>query len=81
MSIMRQRLVELIAGHLGVPTARVDAVHNLTELEIDSLGLIDLITFVETAIGIRIPNETLDGLATLDDFVVAVQGCLEYENS
>lgn len=78
---MRQQLVELIADNLGVPVERVNAVKELAELDIDSLGLIDLITFVETSLAIRIPNEKLDGIETLDDFVLAVEASMEYENT
>ena len=81
MNSMRQQLVELISENLGVPLERVDMVDDLTELEIDSLGLIDLITFVETNLAIRIPNEQLDAIATLDDFVRVVEASMEYEKS
>lgn len=60
------------ADWLRMPLAQVQAARTLEDLEIDSLGLIDLIIEVESALQLNIPDKALRGIDTLDDLVSTV---------
>lgn len=81
METKRRQLLDLLSDHLGRPIAELERMDRFDELDIDSIGLIDMITVVETAFSVRIPNETLDRLHSLSDLVGALEALEECENS
>jgi acyl carrier protein len=47
----------------------VAAAHSLKDLDVDSLGLIDIIFEMEKRLQLQVPDHLLKGVASLDDLV------------
>lgn len=80
MDPKRRRLLEVLSEHLDRPVAELERMDRFEALDIDSLGLIDMITFVETAYAVRLPNEALEQMHSLTDLLAALEP-KECENS
>ncbi len=74
MTGLRAQLFNLISEHLNLPLPQLEKVKGLDELGIDSLDVIDLFSAVESHFKIRIPNETINRINSLNDLAQAVEG-------
>ncbi len=66
------QIQSVAATWLQMPLAEVQAARTLADLQIDSLGLIDLIIEVESVLQVNIPDKALRSIETLDDLVSVV---------
>jgi len=69
MSSTLARIHSVVAARLGLTVAEVAAAQSLADLEIDSLGLIDVIFDVEKALQINIPDAALKEIQSMEDLV------------
>lgn len=69
-----ERIQAVVAARLDLPVEQVAAAQSLAELEIDSLGLIDVIFDVEKALQINIPDAAMKEIRSMDDLVRVVEG-------
>lgn len=69
-----ERIQAVVAARLDLPVEQVAAAQSLAELEIDSLGLIDVIFDVEKALQINIPDAAMKEIQSMDDLVRVVEG-------
>jgi acyl carrier protein len=61
------RLRELAKKDLGLDVATIDQATPLKTLNIDSLTFVEFLFKVEEEFGISLPNEQVDGIATVGD--------------
>jgi acyl carrier protein len=76
MSNTLEAIQRVIAKRLDMPLEEVAAAQSLADLQIDSLGLIDIIFDVEKALGVNIPDAALKSIEGMEDLVVVVEGLL-----
>lgn len=72
MSSTMNEVVGVIAEWIDVAPERVIQASTLADLEIDSLGLIDIIFELEKKLTIEIPDKLLSDVASLADLVRVV---------
>ena len=71
------KIKQLIATVTGLETADLPPTTSfVTDLKLDSISVLEVIVDIEYQFRIKIPNETLGQLRTLDDTVRMVQQCL-----
>ena len=73
MSAFRNELIVLVAEHLNLPEQQVASANDLEELGLDSLGVIDVITLLERHYKVRLSNEALEAIRSMDDLVGALE--------
>jgi acyl carrier protein len=62
-------VIELIAREVKRPTADISLNTNLSDLGIDSLKAIVILSELEDQLNIEIPNETMGAIRTVGDIV------------
>jgi len=72
-SIHEEEIIGIIGKKLK--TEVLHANKTLTDYQIDSLGIIDLIVYLEEALGIAIDTEKVNPLLTLEEFVRYLASC------
>jgi acyl carrier protein len=71
---IRTGLPEIIHEIAGVPIADIQPGKSFTtDLEIDSLSMVEIMVAAEERFGVRIPDDDLRTLATVDDVVAYIQ--------
>ena len=71
---IRTELPEIIHEIAGVPIADIQPGKSFTtDLEIDSLSMVEIMVAAEERFGVRIPDDDLRTLATVDDVVAYIQ--------
>ena len=73
MSAFRNELIALVAEHLDLPEQQVAGASDLEELGLDSLGVIDVITLLERHYKVRLSNEALEAIRSMNDLVGALE--------
>jgi acyl carrier protein len=76
MPSTRTDILSIISQCIEVPPDRVMQAQSLADLEIDSLGLIDIIFELEKKLSIEIPDKLISNVASLDDLVFLVEQVL-----
>lgn len=76
MSSFRNELIALISDHLELPQEQVAKAKDLEELGLDSLGVIDVITLLEKHYKVRLSNEELEAIRSMNDLVGALEQCV-----
>lgn len=62
-------LAEIVSTVVGAPQAAVIPQARFTELEVDSLSMIEIMLAIEDAFGVRVPDGDLGALVTVQDAV------------
>ena len=63
-------LAEIVAEETGLDAAEVTGPKSFTDdLDIDSLSMMTIVTLAEEKFGVRIPDEDVKNLVTVDDAV------------
>lgn len=79
MSLTENEVLSTVAGLLesqtGVGFETLDPEWKLTDIGVDSLGLMALVVGAEDRFGVRIPQVRLSGLRTVGDLVRHVVAC------
>jgi acyl carrier protein len=71
---IRTGLPEIIHEISGVPIADIQPGKSFTaDLDIDSLSMVEIMVAAEERFGVRIPDDDLRTLATVDDVVAYIQ--------
>lgn len=73
MSAFRNELIVLVAEHLSLPEQQVAGANELEELGLDSLGVIDVITLLERHYKVRLSNDALEAIRSVNDLVGALE--------
>jgi acyl carrier protein len=72
---VRERIVSLIAEISGIDEFDlVDDANFVTDLDIDSLSMVEIATGIEDAFDIQVPDDALRHLSTVGDAVSYVRG-------
>ena len=67
------KLTELLVGELGLDRDRIRADARFEEdLEVDSLGVVELLMALEDTFGVQIPDEEAESIATVGQAVDVV---------
>ncbi|PYG01691.1 acyl carrier protein [Georgenia satyanarayanai] len=68
-------LAEIVNEETGLPVDAVTPEKSFTDdLDIDSLSMMTIVTLAEEKFEVRIPDEEVAGLATVQDAVSFIQG-------
>ena len=68
-------LAEIVNEDTGVPTEDVQLDKSFSDdLDIDSLSMMSICTFAEEKFDVRIPDEELQNLVTVNDAVSFIEG-------
>ncbi|OKL52996.1 acyl carrier protein [Bowdeniella nasicola] len=68
-------LAEIVNEETGVPTEDVQLDKSFSDdLDIDSLSMMSICTFAEEKFDVRIPDEELQNLVTVNDAVSFIEG-------
>ncbi|HLS73214.1 MAG TPA: acyl carrier protein [Actinomycetaceae bacterium] len=68
-------LAEIVNEETGLPTESVQPDKSFTDdLDIDSLSMMTIVTLAEEKFEVRIPDEDVAGLATVQDAVSFIAG-------
>jgi acyl carrier protein len=73
-------IVELIAREAKRPTADITLDTNLSDLGIDSLKAIVILSELEDQLNIEIPNETMGSMRTVGDIVSKIDELRQIKN-
>ncbi|MFI7122708.1 acyl carrier protein [Amycolatopsis sp. NPDC049868] len=74
---MRDRLSELLAERFGVPPEEIHDEVTLTELDLDSLALVEFGLAIEQVFGIKVAEDDMSTSDTVDDVLRMLEskGC------
>ena len=68
-------LAEIVAEETGIDTAEVQGAKSFTDdLDIDSLSMMTIVTLAEEKFDVRIPDEDVKNLVTVQDAVSYITG-------
>ncbi|MEJ2853182.1 MULTISPECIES: acyl carrier protein [unclassified Saccharothrix] len=74
MTALFDRLADLLAARFGVPLAEIRPEARLTELDLDSLALVEFGLAAEKEFGVRISEDDVTTDDTVDDLVRLLTG-------
>ncbi len=71
---LESKLMDLMARELDIPRDEITLEASFTEdLEVDSLGVVELLMALEDEFGVRIADEEAEGLTTVGEAVDLVE--------
>ncbi len=77
-SEVESKMTDLLVEELGIDREKIAAGAKFEEdLEVDSLGVVELLMALEDTFGVRIPDEEAEDIATVGQAVDVVMGKLE----
>ncbi|EEI83117.1 acyl carrier protein [Anaerococcus tetradius] len=71
--MIRERLKELAIEHLDINPEEIDFDSKISDLDIDSIDLVDFIMVLEDEFSIEFSDEELDEIETLADIVSLIE--------
>jgi hypothetical protein len=71
--LIRERLKELAIEHLDINPEEIDFDSKISDLDIDSIDLVDFIMVLEDEFSIEFSDEELDEIETLADIVSLIE--------
>jgi acyl carrier protein len=66
---MAQSLVQAASEELDIDLGDITLDTRLTDLGMDSMDQLELVTVLEERLGVRVPEEMMDGIKTIGDLV------------
>ena len=76
-SEIQGKMKELLVGELGLDGDKItDAASFEEDLEVDSLGVVELLMALEDEFGVKIPDEEAENIGTVGEAVDMVAGKL-----
>lgn len=72
MSLQKNALAALLAEHLRIDISLLTAKTSLSDIGVDSLEMIELITLIEDTLSIRIDDKQLEKIQSFNDLYSAV---------
>ncbi len=77
-SAVAERLEEVLVTELGLDADKITEEANFEEdLEVDSLGVVELLMALEDEFGVQIPDEEAENIGTVGQAIDLVYGKLE----
>lgn len=71
--MIRERLKELAVENLDLNPSEIDFDSKISELDIDSIDLVDFIMLIEDEYSVEFSDEELDEIETLADIVSVIE--------
>ena len=71
--MIRERLKELAVGNLDLDPSEIDFDSKISDLDIDSIDLVDFIMLIEDEYSVEFSDEELDEIETLADIVSVIE--------
>ena len=69
------RILDIVATHLGCERAELSRVTNFErDLEIDSLGALEVQMAVEESFDIELPDDVIECVHSIDDLIQIIEG-------
>ena len=74
---LASRMTQLLVGELGLDESKITEDANFEEdLEVDSLGVVELLMALEDEFGVKIPDEDAENIHTVGQAIDLVQAKL-----
>lgn len=71
--MIREQLVKLAEENLDINTSNLDFESKISDMDIDSIDLVDFIMVIEEEFDIEFTDEELDEIETLSDIVSLIE--------
>ena len=71
--MIREQLVKLAEENLDIDTSNLDFEEKISDMDIDSIDLVDFIMVIEEEFDIEFTDEELDEIETLSDIVSLIE--------
>ena len=71
--MIREQLLKLAEENLDIDTSNLDFESKISDMDIDSIDLVDFIMVIEEEFGIEFTDEELDEIETLSDIVSLIE--------
>ncbi|MBP2015876.1 acyl carrier protein [Anaerococcus degeneri] len=71
--MIREQLVKLAEENLDIDTSNLDFESKISDMDIDSIDLVDFIMVIEEEFDIEFTDEELDEIETLSDIVSLIE--------
>ena len=71
--MIREQLVKLAEENLDIDTSNLDFESKISDMDIDSIDLVDFIMVIEEEFEIEFADEELDEIETLSDIVSLIE--------
>lgn len=71
--MIREQLVRLAEENLDIDTSNLDFESKISDMDIDSIDLVDFIMVIEEEFDIEFTDEELDEIETLSDIVSLIE--------
>ncbi|MEQ0488429.1 phosphopantetheine-binding protein [Anaerococcus murdochii] len=71
--MIREQLVKLAEENLDIDTSDLDFESKISDMDIDSIDLVDFIMVIEEEFDIEFTDEELDEIETLSDIVSLIE--------
>ena len=71
--MIRERLKELAVENLDIDPDQIDLDSKISDLDIDSIDLVDFIMLIEDEYSVEFSDEELDEIETLADIVSVIE--------
>ncbi len=76
-SVIEQKMVDVLVDELGLERDKIQMGSKFEEdLEVDSLGVVELLMALEDTFGVKIPDEEAEDITTVGEAVDMVQAKL-----
>ena len=74
MENVKERVIELVANRSGVPASEITTESTWSDLNVDSLDVIELMMGVETEFGVVIPDSDMEKLPNVGMVIEYLEG-------
>ncbi len=71
--MIREQLIKLAEENLDIDTSNLDFEEKISDMDIDSIDLVDFIMVIEEEFDIEFTDEELDEIETLSDIVSLIE--------
>lgn len=71
--MIREQLIKLAEENLDIDTSNLDFESKISDMDIDSIDLVDFIMVIEEEFDIEFTDEELDEIETLSDIVSLIE--------
>lgn len=71
--MIREQLIKLAEENLDIDTSNLDFEEKISDMNIDSIDLVDFIMVIEEEFDIEFTDEELDEIETLSDIVSLIE--------
>lgn len=81
MKSVREEIIGIVSSVINVDSTEIESgLITIEELDLDSLQLYEMIISIEEIYNIRLSDEAIDSILTIDDFVNLVESIIVDKN-